>query len=369
MPADDPPSARLLAVGQQIAKLGSWELDLTSGQTLWSDETYRLFGLELGAEPLSDGEILAHVHPDDRARIAGVLSLVVENPEAVPDDGYSTELRIVRADGSVRLVRATGRIERNVRGDPARWVGVVQDITDQAASRELQAHHGLSETLREWDGFEEGVMRLLERIGDALDYPMASMWLWDGEKRGLRCRAFWSAPDHDPGMFEFAKRSLTFRPGEGKPGVAWETQEPVVTIDTATDPVFQPREAAMVRGIRSGLAFPALGPEEPVAVLSFYSFEHRVPTSSLTQTLRALGRDLGRFLHRRRAQLRPSPLTARELDVLRLAAEGNSRPQIAEHLSISPLTVKTHFENIFEKLGVSDRTAAVAEAIRSGLIE
>jgi two-component system nitrate/nitrite response regulator NarL len=54
--------------------------------------------------------------------------------------------------------------------------------------------------------------------------------------------------------------------------------------------------------------------------------------------------------------------------VLNMAAEGNSGPAIASRLTLSPGTVKTHFENIYEKLGVSDRAAAVAHALRVGLI-
>jgi two-component system, NarL family, response regulator LiaR len=62
-------------------------------------------------------------------------------------------------------------------------------------------------------------------------------------------------------------------------------------------------------------------------------------------------------------------LTARELEVLQLLAFGHTNKDIAEQLFISPDTVKTHLEHIFEKLGTSDRTAAVAEALRRRLIE
>jgi two-component system nitrate/nitrite response regulator NarL len=62
-------------------------------------------------------------------------------------------------------------------------------------------------------------------------------------------------------------------------------------------------------------------------------------------------------------------LSAREAQVLGMIAEGQSSPAIAERLSISPSTVKTHVQNVFEKLGVSDRAAAVAEAMRRGLLE
>ncbi len=62
-------------------------------------------------------------------------------------------------------------------------------------------------------------------------------------------------------------------------------------------------------------------------------------------------------------------LTAREVEILQLLAFGHTNKDIAEQLFISPDTVKTHLEHIFEKLGASDRTAAVAEALRRRLIE
>lgn len=62
-------------------------------------------------------------------------------------------------------------------------------------------------------------------------------------------------------------------------------------------------------------------------------------------------------------------LTAREIEVLQLLAFGHTNKNIAEKLFISPDTVKTHLEHIFEKMGASDRTAAVAEALRRRLIE
>ena len=71
---------------------------------------------------------------------------------------------------------------------------------------------------------------------------------------------------------------------------------------------------------------------------------------------------------RRRASLAQERLTEREREILARMAEGKSAPQIAEELFLSPATVKTHQRNVYEKLGVSDRAAAVAEAMRRGLI-
>jgi two-component system, NarL family, nitrate/nitrite response regulator NarL len=62
-------------------------------------------------------------------------------------------------------------------------------------------------------------------------------------------------------------------------------------------------------------------------------------------------------------------LTERELEILRLIAAGKSLPSIAEELVLGVTTVKTHVQHIYDKLGVSDRAAAVAEAMRRRLIE
>ncbi len=61
-------------------------------------------------------------------------------------------------------------------------------------------------------------------------------------------------------------------------------------------------------------------------------------------------------------------LTPREREVLQLTASGMSAPQIAEHLFVGVTTVKTHLQHVYEKLKVSDRAAAVAEAHRRGLL-
>jgi two-component system, NarL family, nitrate/nitrite response regulator NarL len=72
---------------------------------------------------------------------------------------------------------------------------------------------------------------------------------------------------------------------------------------------------------------------------------------------------------RERTGGRPLQLTGREQEVLNLVAQGHSAPDIARDLHLSTTTVKSHLHSLYEKLGVSDRAAAVAEAMRRGLLE
>jgi two-component system, NarL family, nitrate/nitrite response regulator NarL len=62
-------------------------------------------------------------------------------------------------------------------------------------------------------------------------------------------------------------------------------------------------------------------------------------------------------------------LSEREHEVLRLIAEGLSAPEIGERIHLSTATVKTHLQHLYEKLGVSERAAAVAEGMRRGLVD
>ncbi|MGI8505429.1 MAG: response regulator transcription factor, partial [Solirubrobacteraceae bacterium] len=77
------------------------------------------------------------------------------------------------------------------------------------------------------------------------------------------------------------------------------------------------------------------------------------------------------YLHRARNDqpVREDPLTARELEVVKLIAEGQSSKQIAETLIISEKTVERHRANILEKLGMRDRVDLTRYAIRCGLID
>lgn len=72
---------------------------------------------------------------------------------------------------------------------------------------------------------------------------------------------------------------------------------------------------------------------------------------------------------RRREVVERPILTPREKEVLVLTADGRSAPEIAQQLQLGAATVRSHLQNLYEKLGVSDRAAAVAAAMRAGLLE
>jgi PAS domain S-box-containing protein len=119
----------LLERAERIAHLGSWELNLHTGATYWSNEFFRICGLEPGAFEPSAERGIALIHPDDRDRAAQAVNLSVETGEP-----YDIVKRIVRPDGSVRTVQSVGEISYDQEGKPAKLSGSFLDITDLLAT-------------------------------------------------------------------------------------------------------------------------------------------------------------------------------------------------------------------------------------------
>ena len=361
--------ARQLAAAEGLAVMGSWERDLNSDESRWSDELFRIYGLEPGEFAPSREAFLELVHPEDRPKVSTVLARATEGPHRFPEAGMISEYRIVRPDGQIREIRAHARVDEA--GGARRWIGWEQDVTEQRQiERALGVHDGVSQALREWASFDESAESLLRRMGIALGLPVGSLWVADEmDEELLTCRAFWAADGFETGDFEDIMRNGYVRRGQRLAGTAWETARPVVREDIETDPDAERRRAAADLGLRSAVAVPAVDGGSSVAVLVFYSLDRYGSSAPLIRTLTGIASELGRFMGHKRAEMNAPRLTPRELEVLRLAAEGNPGPEIAAALVVSPATVKTHFENIYAKLGVSDRAGAVAHALRTGLIE
>jgi diguanylate cyclase (GGDEF)-like protein/PAS domain S-box-containing protein len=127
-------SERRLAEAQRLARLGSWEWDIAADAVLWSDELYRIYGLEPGAIVPSYEEFLARVHPDDRE------SVDQRNRRAFADhQPFEDVKRVVRPDGSVFLMRTQGEVVVDDDGTPVRMLGVCEDVTAEIRAREAES--------------------------------------------------------------------------------------------------------------------------------------------------------------------------------------------------------------------------------------
>lgn len=121
-------SEQRLNRAQEIAHLGSWELDLVNNQLTWSDEVYRIFGLEPQEFNASYDAFLEAVHPDDRAAVDDAYSSSIRDGK----NGYEIEHRIIRhSTGEIRIVHEKCEHIRNESGQIVRSGGMVHDITER----------------------------------------------------------------------------------------------------------------------------------------------------------------------------------------------------------------------------------------------
>lgn len=124
-------SERLLRESQQMAHIGSWELDLVENVLYWSDENYRIFGMAPERFGASYEAFLNIVHPDDRELVNKAYT------ESVRDrTPYMIVHRLLFPDQRIRFVREWCETYYDDAGRPLRSIGTTQDVTDQQLAKQ-----------------------------------------------------------------------------------------------------------------------------------------------------------------------------------------------------------------------------------------
>lgn len=127
-----PPSpfgARLehqLATAQQITHIGSWEWALESGAVRWSDELYRIYGLEPQSVEITLTVFLSKLHPDDRERVQANVQRAMQK-----GGRFSYVERIIRPNGETRYLDTVGEVVRDGTGRALGLIGTCRDVTEE----------------------------------------------------------------------------------------------------------------------------------------------------------------------------------------------------------------------------------------------
>ncbi len=124
-------SNMILKEAQKIAKMGHWEFDLQSNTLSWSDEIYRIFGLNPQEFKASYEAFLDTLHPDDRDFVDKAYAESVKKKKP-----YDIDHRIVLKNGAVKWVREICTTEYDKENEPSRSIGTVHDITDKKLAAE-----------------------------------------------------------------------------------------------------------------------------------------------------------------------------------------------------------------------------------------
>ena len=124
--------ARLLAESQRMASIGSWELDLTTNLLRWSEQTYRIVGVDPRAFDHALESFYARVHPDDLPALKAS-----EDAALRQGDTHDVTVRIVRPDGAIRYVHERAEASFDRTGQPIKLAGTIQDVTDSVTREQV----------------------------------------------------------------------------------------------------------------------------------------------------------------------------------------------------------------------------------------
>ncbi len=125
---------QMLADAEKLARIGSFEWDIPNNKITWSDGLYAIYERTPNEFAASFEAFLERVHPDDRDKVEATIQEAYRSAQP-----FTMEERIVRQDGTVRILRSKGEVITDAQGAAVRMIGVCQDITEAKRAEQLVA--------------------------------------------------------------------------------------------------------------------------------------------------------------------------------------------------------------------------------------
>lgn len=217
--------------------------------------------------------------------------------------GRTVEIEAKRKGGEtlpVEMSLSAARIDGSFR-----FTAIIRDITDRKRMEvERELLFGVTKAVHEAADFDEALDRSLKEIFDRTGWIYGEIWVPNGETGLLELTATRHGDEGRLDRFEEASRGASFGPGEGLPGRVWSSREPEWIRDVSTQPEsrFLRTSLAEEAGLRAALAVPATSDGEVVAVLVFFMFEVGERDAQMVDLVKAVARELGMTLKRRRLE-------------------------------------------------------------------
>ena len=167
---------RRLSEAQEVAHLGSWELDLATRRFEWSDEMHRLYDIDFGEVTVE--AVASRLHPEDRERV-----LASVRDTTVRGIAHSVDYRVVHRNGTIRWLHGSGELIRNANGEAFAMAGTAQDITEQRRSldalraSEAESRHTLSLLTATLDSTADGIL-VVDDAGRITSFNQQFVDMW-----------------------------------------------------------------------------------------------------------------------------------------------------------------------------------------------
>jgi PAS domain S-box-containing protein len=266
-----------------------WEMD---GPILyWNRDAEKLYGIASGnAIGRSSREVLTALFPGIDFDLKPMLEDTGE---------WIGELKHVTRDGRPLIIERHVRLVRERSGR-----GLVLESNRDITSRKqfvqrLSTEHAVTLILSESTTLQEAVGRILQAIGEGLDWGFGRFWVVSENRENIRCLETW----HDPSTATDTR--VTISPllfNAGLPGKVWAKEEPVWLPDGNQDWDIRVGSGAMAENLRRAFAFPIKVRNDVLGVIEFFNTDIRELDDDLLKMVRAMGNEIGQFVERMRAE-------------------------------------------------------------------
>jgi PAS domain S-box-containing protein len=296
-----------LAAAQRVAHVGNWEFDVLTKELTWSEELFRIFGLDPSQPEPTYKQNIQQIYPDDRALLQNRVRRAIKQGQS-----YKIDFRIVRPNGQVRHVEGRGEAIVNEQGQVIKLFGTVLDITERKQAEMLLAGQNHILELIASDVPLSKILDTLARLVEQRSGKMrCSFLLLD-----LEGRLHFGAAPSLPESYNRAIDGAAIGPNRGSCGTAAYCKETVIVSDIATDPRWASfRDLALSYGLRACWSTPILSAQGTVLGTFAGYYDEPQSATELDQDLIAQTLYLAKIaIERQRSQqaLRQSEARERE---------------------------------------------------------